>query len=294
MKTIKNIIKSVAPYGVVKWKQDNGRKIMDIKHPVEAFRNRAVIKKNNELRNLYSDKRCFVLCSGPTINQQPIEKLKDEFVFGVSSGYSHGKYSYIHPAFHCTPQYTYSELLTEEFLIEYLRDMDANTFSDTKFFFSDTDRKVIEDNHIFKGKEVYYVSFNGNMNSSDREVYDISRYIPGVTTVPIMAIMLAMYMGFKEIYLLGTEIDACIKKKYVHAANSDIVKKIEKRDWWYSGDDGKNLVKNYEAWKNTTGMLFQFRVLHNIAISNNIEIFNATPSGLVDEFPCVRFEDVIN
>lgn len=292
MGKFKKAVKNILPYYIVKWIQDSGFLLHNPLYMLDLFTTtKAVLGKNTVLHNKYKNERCFVLCTGPSINQQAIEKLKNEVVFGVSTGFLHKKYSTIHPTFHCTPQCTYTELFTKEAAINLFRTMDEHTFSDTKFIFSDTERKLIEENQLFRGKELYYVSLSRKMRKEDKEIYDISKRIPGVTTVPVMAIIVAMYMGFNKIYLLGTECDSCITKQYVHAMQEELSSTFGHYD--YSVDQDNNiLANNYEAWEETTQVLFQFRVLHQIAIENGIEIINATIGGIVDEFPRIDFNDL--
>jgi hypothetical protein len=125
---------------------------------------------------------------------------------------------------------------------------------------------------------------------SDRKmVYDITQKIPGIQSVPIMAIMIAMYMGCSEIYLLGVELDELWCGEYKHFYDNEIM-----RNDVAVNQEGKSITPLIEMFKINYILWQQFDMLRCIAAANNIEILNATQGGALDVYRRVKVEDLFD
>ena len=288
----KNFIKGLLPFFIYDKIQKNRLLLEDFrKDSISTIKNINVIKGNKKFRNMYLNNRCFILCNGPSINNQKIEMLKDEIVFGVSTGYLHDKYKIIHPKFHCLPQFTYNDagLNKAYYAQNYLKKMEKNVYPDTEIFFNISEKRLIEENGLFKNYKINYVYF-GKSFDNIKKPYLIDKVIPSVQSVPIMCIMIAIYMGFNKIYLIGTEHDAGISTdKYIHAYKNE----INERDSGSIGKDNKIILKKLECFRMNVRLFQQYRYLHYIAEQNGIKIYNATAGGILDEFPRVEFEKIL-
>lgn len=224
------------------------------------------------------------MCTGPSINKQDLSVLKNEIVFGVSTGYLHKQYSEVSPKYHIIPPVEYSEKLGFDEAEELFKEMDANTSKDTEFFFSITDCDFIKRLKLFKGKKVNYVAFSGDMKNSFR--FDITKTVPGVQSVPIMGIMIAMYMGFKEIYLIGCDHDSIVTNTYIHA--------FEVKDTDPSCDKN-GIIRDKTDTYISVGKLFeQYRIISDEANKRNVKIFNVTAGGELETFPRLDLEGLFN
>lgn len=63
------------------------------------------IRTNKKFHNLHKGDRCFILCTGPSINKQNLKPLKDEYCIAVSHFYLHKDYRYIKPHYHVMAPY---------------------------------------------------------------------------------------------------------------------------------------------------------------------------------------------
>lgn len=255
-----------------------------LKNPLNIISYLCLLKANNAYKNIYNDNRCFIMCTGPSINKQDLSVLKNEIVFGVSTGYLHKQYSEVSPKYHIIPPVEYSEKLGFDEAEELFKEMDANTSKDTEFFFSITDCDFIKRLKLFKGKKVNYVAFSGDMKNSFR--FDITKTVPGVQSVPIMGIMLAMYMGFKEIYLLGCDHDSVVTNKYVHA--------FTVKDTDPSCDKDGIIIDKTDNYISTGRLFEQYRIISGEANKRNVKIFNATAGGELETFPRLDLEGLLN
>ncbi|MBX4998474.1 hypothetical protein HJB51_12430 [Rhizobium lentis] len=75
-------------------------------------------------------------------------------------------------------------------------------------FLNYTEEPVVREEKLFPGRDVRYTVFAGGFSEYPTDALpDIASRIPAVQSVPVMCLMIAMYMGFSEIYLLGTDHD---------------------------------------------------------------------------------------
>jgi hypothetical protein len=127
-----------------------------------------------------------------------------------------------------------------------------------------------------------------NWFSDTPDLPDLTGIIPRVQTVPIMAIMIAMYMGFRAIYLLGVDHDWFVKKEYKYFFEPGLLKGIE------SGVrlDGTLETTLWDELPAIERVWSQYRFVKRIAQVAGIEIFNSTHSGMLDEFDRVPLDDI--
>ena len=247
----------------------------------------SLLGRNEALKGRHMDERCFILCNGPSVNKQNLLPLKDEVVFSVSSGYLHKDYAAIRPRYHCTPHITYTKLKTKEVTIESFREMDEKTL-DTELFFSLNEEPLIRTNNLFKDKMVYYLDTTNNSLEEGTEIPDITKTIYQIQSVPIMCIQIAMYMGFKTIYLLGCEHDSIITNKYTYSFEPTILKD---KSTVVDSDGTKNFPYHLRI-KSLHRLFHNYEIVHKVADANDINIYNATADGILDEFERVDYNSI--
>lgn len=152
-------------------------------------------------------------------------------------------------------------------------------------FLNYTEEPVVREEALFVGREVRYTVFSGGFSEYPiNELRDIAPCIPAVQSVPVMCLMIAMYMGFSEIYLLGTDHDHFRSGEYKHFFEPTVLRGKDctvnvsgKPSSWYTEFAG--LARLWE----------QYRAVKQIAQHHGVRIFNATAGGELDEFPWVDF-----
>lgn len=241
--------------------------------------------RNADLHNLHAAQRCFILCNGPSVNRQNIGVLKNEHVFSVSSGYHHPDYPAINPAYHFVPQLTYGRLTPDD-AVAWFREMDSKLGRAT-LFLNCTEEAMVEHAGLFRGRDVRYVTFTGTFADYDPlAVPDLSGRIPGVQSVAIMCLMAAMYMGFKKIYLLGTDHDHFRTGEYKYFFEPTVLKGKDVA----TDAEGKLVSGWYDELSGLAVLWGQYRSIKRIAEHHGIQIFNATAGGELDEFSRVSLE----
>ncbi|MDB5807754.1 MAG: hypothetical protein JWN73_5076 [Betaproteobacteria bacterium] len=244
--------------------------------------------RNAEFLGRYAGQRCFILCNGPSVKRQDIRALKNEHVFSVSSGYHHPDYALINPRFHCIPQLTYG-MITREDAVNWFREI-HRCLGPATLFLNYTEEALVREENLLPGRDVRYLVFSGGFEQyKPLAKPDIARRIPAVQSVPIMCLMVAMYMGFDRIYLLGTDHDHFLSGEYKYFYEPTVLKGKDS-----SADaNGRRRGGWYEELAGLASLWKQYREVRHIAEAQHIEIFNATAGGELDEFPRVELQTLL-
>jgi hypothetical protein len=254
----------------------------------ERARILAITAPNVDLHNIHSGKRCFILCNGPSVKRQNIRPLKDEIVFSVSSGYLHPDYTEIAPAYHCVPQITYT-LMTRVDVIAWFREMHERLGNSVTLFLNHTEEALVREENLFPGRDVRYVYLTGPFSMySVNTLPDAASEMPGAQSVPIMAALIGMHMGFDKIYLLGADHDHFRSGEYKYFYEPTVLRGKD-----ISVDEhGKLRGGWHDELQGLAALWSQYRSLRQIAAANEISIINATAGGELDEFPRVALESL--
>ena len=248
---------------------------------------RELLERNKRFKGIHKNERLFILCSGPSIREMDLTVLKNEITMAVHSFYLHKDISVIQPEYYCNAQWEYNEKTTEKVAEAYLKDLKMHV-GKSQYFFSLREKGIIDRMQNFDSEEVNYYCYG--KDSSLYEEVDLCQGIMPVHSVPVICIQLAIYMGFKEIYLLGTEHDFLTTKKYAYFYDR---KQAVTGDTDITTDADSNLVMNFsDAIADAYALWNNYKVVRRIAQKNDIKIYNATMGGALDLFPRVDFNSL--
>lgn len=243
---------------------------------------------NARFKNIHQGKRCFIVGNGPSIGSQNLLSLRGEVIFSVSSGYHHGDYLGYQPRYHCVPQIAYTEKMTKEVVVAWFREMHEQ-IGDAELFLSHREEGLVREGKVFPGRKVNYICMHGNFSRYSTRLVDITRTVPGVQSVPIMCLMIAMYMGFREIYLLGVDHDSFKTREYKYFFEPTVLR----GSMGGVNEDDKILDPLCEELHLYSILFCQYRAVGRIAQSQGIKIFNATAGGALDEFECIPLDAIV-
>lgn len=216
---------------------------------------------NNELlhlKNKYCNvSRCFIVATGPSLQKEDLVCLHNngEFCFGVNG------------------------------IINLESAWKPNVFVATDSYFVTTNYRKIEEYScetkivtdaadIPKWKEKDNI-FSMHVNTTDCYFVepsfseDICQYVNAFATVTYACIQLAVYMGFREIYLLGVDCNYIKGSKNNH----------------FLGDDKEDKLNH-----NENAMILAYKAAKRYADSHAIKIYNATRGGMLEVFERKEFE----
>lgn len=224
-------------------------------------------KKYNNLRALkdkHKGERCFIVCTGPSLSIVDLEMLKNEYTFGVNNVFYLFEKTSWRPNYYGIIDPSVFEKLSNDPIFRELEHV----------FIPDLFEKMykhipIKQYYTFPMDyfELYWSKlFNRSMRFSD----DISILVYDIATVAYSLMQIAVYMGFKEIYLLGCDCNYSEEKQHF-------------------ADYG---IKVKDAVTTENNLIAAFSAARKYADSHGIKIYNATRGGKLEVFERVDFDSL--
>ncbi|MFZ2957925.1 MAG: hypothetical protein WA705_13640 [Candidatus Ozemobacteraceae bacterium] len=202
--------------------------------------------------------------------------------------HAHDQINTINPKYHViVPKYQSREF--DDDWRNWLRSMNEKLPAKTILFFGRNTRYLVEELGLFNDR-VYYIEA-GRSLLVDNAPVDLCRNIMEVPTVLTQCLAIAVYMGFKEIFLLGFDLDQnirCVDRDNVRFyGNSPITaNNAEINAEETSSSNGMDWFTMWMIWQ-------QCLLLRKEAEKRGISIFNATRGGLLTVFPRRIYEEII-
>lgn len=245
-----------------------------------------ILEANAALANEFSQKKCYVLGNSPSLNNHDLHKLENEWVFCVNTFFVHEHFDVIKPNFYVIADLDLI-LLDDEATKNWWQKMIEKSAGKGIRFFLPLPLKNTFVHEGLKNEAIYFLDLSLPFNSKSVMNFDITKPINGVQNVLILAIQLAIHMGFEKINLLGADHDwlSHYGKEQRHFYN------IEDTEVEEVGATGFP----YNWWLNAVNNMFkQYRLLQHFAHGKGIKIYNASESGVLDIFPYKRYKDTFN
>lgn len=224
---------------------------------------------------------CVLVGNGPSLTIEDLNQLYERkipcFAFNrIDSVFQHTKWR---------PQYYLCQdknfCITERYFNNVLK-------HDIKYFFFPLGlKKYIQKNKISHKKNIFYFKSDvSNLMKEPNECSeDISIYIANGFTVTYAAIQVAIYMGYKEIYLLGVDCDyPKVTGKF------GVLEKSNKKAHFEMIKDTENVSYGY-AYEE--GMISAYQKAKDFAVKKDIKIINVTRGGKLEVFERMSFDDFI-
>lgn len=238
---------------------------------IPPFYNKKMCKGILAYKNKYKGKRCFVVCTGPSLRLEDAERLKNEYTFGVNGIYSLFRKTDWRPTFYCTydPRFIYNHRKKTNF--------NFDDYCVERAFISDYDKKEI-DKLGRKFTRIQYVPFNylDHYVTGTQQVYKYSKNplycCYDTQTVANFCINLAHYMGFSEIYLLGVDCNYSVEQAYFDGSKNDS-------------------APSYPVCAAIQRLLIEGCTFIKKKMDKyGVKVFNATRGGKLEVFPRVDFD----
>ena len=249
-----------------------------------------VLKKNVELKDKYNNERIFILGSGSSILHYDLKVLNKEYVMTQNSFHMHNDIFDINPTIHCVVPYYQSEKEYSTW-IEYIGDMKEKMPS-TTFIWGLNTKALIDNHHPELIKQSYYIRTKYDSLTLNHATVDIAKTLMNIPTVLTQCLSVAIYMGFREIYLLGFDLDQiCHTNDRTFGRFYGMSKLTDSK---FEEDAERNLkVETTDGWYNWWLMNKQFFLLKSYADQNKIKIINGTQGGILSYFKREPIENII-
>lgn len=213
---------------------------------------------------IHEGERCFIVCTGPSLTLEDVEKLRDEYTFSMNSIIKLFPKTSWRPTYYViNDKNAYINLENE--LLQYQSD---------NWFGSDL---MIDDTHAkvdFIPYPMDILNHTNGLHFKDKFKFSDNPYaiVYAGHTVVFDIIQFATYMGFKEIYLLGCDCNYSGEKRHFEEYK-----------------DSKLVAGNDMESK----MIMTYQVAKKYADAYGIKIYNATRGGKLEVFERVNFDDVV-
>lgn len=216
-----------------------------------------------QFKDLHKGERCFILATGPSLTAQDVQKLEHEYTFGMNSicllfdtlGWE-------------TTYYGIQDYGVYEKLQDKLRQM-----KDTTLFIGDGIPHTQCENICHIPYALNYLDHKHSYKHlNTRFSTDASKCVYDGYTITYSLMQLAVYMGFKEIYLLGNDCSYPKDPKKQHFMD-------------YGHTDSSTLTARDR-------IIFAYEQAREFLKDTDVHIYNATRGGALEVFPRVDFDSI--
>lgn len=227
-------------------------------------------KDLEKFKNIHKGKRCFIVATGPSLTIEDVNKLKDEYSFGVNSVCKLFNETDWRPTYYAIIDPSIYDRMKDD-----LKNVDMNCafFPDERF--------------RWKNPHVHYIPIKAGWcsNAQQRKIIpdkwrkikfgeDMTIHFYEGTSVVHFIMQIAFYMGFSEIYLIGTD---CTNP----TQHSTIVTYKDSEKIGNSAQDIYN------------GLMNDYQIAKEVADKRGIRIYNATRGGALEKFERVDLDEVL-
>lgn len=247
---------------------------------------RALLSKNEKLRNCHQGQRCFVVGNGPSLGKQDLTPLANEITFVMNGFWKHPILDTWQPKYFCFADPVWhdgSEAVKKSF--ESIR---ARASSAT-FIFPLDGKEAVERDALVPIESTYFFAYQDQpIGLSVADTFDFTRPIPYPFSTAQLATMAAMFMGCTPIYLLGLDHDWLAHRgQERHFFSGTTIENHETASGALNYSYDTEMEALLKLWKG-------YRKLKSFAETHDLQIFNATEGGFLDVFERVKYESVVN
>lgn len=168
----------------------------------------SMLKSNARFKRKHKGERCFILGNGPSLNQEDLRCLENEYVFTVNQIARHHDFNKIKPTYHFWADRTFFELdmskQSDRELIEVMKKVNTPD-NKPECFFPIEQIEFIKKYRLDSHLKVNYFHSGIKFYNGYKAEIDYTKDTPWFGTVVQWCITMAIYMGFSEIYLLGCD-----------------------------------------------------------------------------------------
>ncbi len=250
------------------------------------WKNRSVLTKNVELRDQHVGKKCFILATGPSIKDQDLSRLQGEFCISLSNFFIHPDFKKIKPKYHFFVG-SHSPVTDEQFAA-WFKDAEAHFPDGQEIFVALKDKHIVDKYGVFKKQKVYYYFVgDGRLGHFTKKV-DFTKPLPTIQSSPHLGLYLALYVGCKEINLLGVDHDWLLhfgETRHFYDEKNNAMTKLG-----YSGWSSSAFEDELRSYITLWGI---YKRIRDYAQEKVVSIYNCTPGSLLDVFPRRNLDEAI-
>lgn len=241
-------------------------------------------KRLKAFQNIGKGKICFVIGNGPSLKPEDLSVLYENNIDSFAANRVYNTFDKTN----WRPTYYFSE---DEFVLEEIQEKLNSTEinKELKHIFVPLHLNFYKNLKV-KNAMYYKLLFADLQNGKPHPEFisdDMLRGIPCRGSVAITSAQIAMFMDYKEIYLIGIDHNF---SRMTDKNGSLIVDKSVKDHY----GDVNNADENTKGLFNIDAATQSFIDLKAYADKRGVKIFNATRGGKLEVFPRVNFDELFN
>ncbi|HLP21165.1 MAG TPA: 6-hydroxymethylpterin diphosphokinase MptE-like protein [Chitinophagales bacterium] len=246
----------------------------------ELSRNRIFKEKN-------TGQKCFILGTGPSLLKHDLTQLANEQVFVVNSFYQHDQINIISPNFYVFADPGFYRIEVPS-VLKWWEDFASKSKNLGISFFLPIQLKNTGVHTLLKDEKVYFLDLGLPFYKDAAYKFDPTQTVNGVQNVLVLCIQLAIYMGFKDIYLLGADHDWLTNFMYKEQTHFYAKENVE-----MEGLEQNHLLY-YNWWLSAVNEKFrQYKEVNVFAKDKGVRIYNASEAGVLDVFPWITYKEAL-
>jgi len=252
----------------------------------------ALIRKNKKFKNLHKGQRCFILGNGPSLKDQDLSLLQNEIVFTVNQIATMDGFDKIKTNYHFWADPAFFE----------------KKYGDTSNFMysvntEDNKPECFAPHYAYDWVKINRLDLFLKINffmplwniSRLKKKNEFTKPIAGAYTVVHYAVLLAIFMGFSEIYLLGCDMTGILTNMAIWQKECTIpgyAYELREADKVIIKEAAAVIAKE-DVFYGYGNMFAGYRLLNEYCTKNNIKFSNLTRGGILDILLRENYEDVI-
>lgn len=229
------------------------------------------LKQNIKFKDKHKGERCFILGTGPSLKYIKSELLSNEITFGLNFFSKTNLMKDIKPTYYCF----FDNSFYEQHINETIDIIEKNP---STIFFLRHKAKASFEKYNFRNSNIYYQYCNLYQHNDYIKV-DMTKNMTAPFNVVIGCIQTAIYMGFKEIFLLGVDFTTFASNKEEHCYDN--------------GKSPKRKIPLGTDLKFYSIVCSQHYALETYSKKNNINIYNLCYESLLDAYEKKNIYDLV-
>lgn len=227
--------------------------------------------KIEKIKNIHYGERCFIIATGPSLEINDIIKLKNEKTIGINTIFKLFTKTDWRPSYYVMTDPTLHRNLYRQ------NDLDINSFAEKYCILNALNKDIIQGEKIIMVNccwldHIYHYGKSEKFRYNPNLLFGVYDYY----SVTQECIVYAMYMGFKEIYLLGVDNDYTGKHQHFESTQGEANIEYEKAKVMQKMND------------------IGYEYIKLIANQKGVKIFNATRGGKLEVFRRVDLDMILN
>jgi hypothetical protein len=249
---------------------------------------------SRKLRNIHQNKRIIIIGTGPSIKYQDLTFLKDDIVIALNEFYLHPEIDVIKPKYFLYTGYNiHKDTVDFDVAVKWYKEFEKCILKNKgTALLPISDFDFLKENQLMQNDLLKKYFFNYTINIKKIERYDFEYDVLSFygDNSAINAIGLSIYMGAKEIYLLGLDHDWILTYKN------------KKQNHFYKDEESLIYKDHSQNFKRVTlldnlinycRIFEQYTAIEKYSKMKKINIYNMTDGGMLDVFRLKNYSQFI-